>query len=332
MDRTERPDLLLRLRLRGFGRGARLLVAALLVACQHAGTRVFVANSGDGTVSVVDHELEHEIRVLPVGLFPQGLALRSDPPLLAVASSHSGSVSLIDPLTLEVVRKEIRVGRFPTGLAFSTDGGRLYVANYDGRSVSVIDVARGEVLGEAIDVPGKPLRLAISGQGRQLFVLLHQKAGGVAVVDTATQAVTRTIAVDPFPSDLALRPGGKRLFVASFNGDSVAEIDLESLETTRVLDIDTGHGLLVHPTRPLLYSLVSFDDEVLVYDYERGHEVARIPVGQSPVYSALTPDGRFLYVVNSSDSNLMKIDTETNRVLLRIAVGVEPADAICFDP
>jgi hypothetical protein len=46
--------------------------------------------------------------------------------------------------------------------------------------------------------------------------------------------------------------------------------------------------------------------------------------------SAMSPDAQFLYVVNGTDGNVMKVDTQKNEVLLRIAVGVEPAAAVVF--
>jgi YVTN family beta-propeller protein len=65
-----------------------------------------------------------------------------------------------------------------------------------------------------------------------------------------------------------------------------------------------------------------------VVDYQKKETVATIPVGQKPTYSTMSPDGRFVYVVNGTDGNVMKLDTTTNQILGRIAVGVEPAAAV----
>jgi YVTN family beta-propeller protein len=306
-------------------------VLVLLPLRTEATLRIFVANSGDDTVSVIDGDLDREVQTIPVGAFPQGLALRQPDPLLAVSNSRGNSVTLIDPVSLEKVAENVRVGRFPFALKFSADGHRLYCGNYDDRNVTVLDLDTRTLVGQPIPVDAPPMRLALSPDGTRLFALQYRNAGGVIVADTRTQAVVKTIPVDAFPTDLVLQPDGTRLFVASFNTDTIAVLDLRRLEVVEKLEVRVGNGLLIHPRKPLLFSMVTFDDEVAAFDYAEKKEVAAIAVGQKPIYSAMSPDGRFLYAVNGSDNNVTKIDTATNKPLLRIAVGVEPTDAIAFE-
>jgi YVTN family beta-propeller protein len=304
---------------------------AMLPLPSAAQLRIFVANSGDDTVSVIDDDLEREVQTIHVGNFPQGLALRQTDPLLAVANSRGNSVTLINPVSLEKVADPIDVGRFPFALKFSADGQQLFCGNYDDRAVSVLDVRTHALVGEPIPIGAPPMRLALSPDGAFLYALRYQQEGGVVVADTRTHAVLKTIPLDPFPTDLVLQPDGKRLFVASFNAATVTIVDVARLEPVDTLDVRTGDGLLIHPRKPLLYSMVTFDDEVSVFDYTQKKELAAIAVGQKPIYSAMSPDGRLMYVVNGSDNNVMKIDTDTNTVKLRIAVGIEPTDAVVFE-
>ncbi len=315
----------------------RLLVATALISIglspqpAHAAWRVFVANAGDRTVSVLNGDDDREEAVIPVGNFPQGLALRTQPtPLLAVANSRASSVTFVDPLTLTTLGDEIPVGRFPIDMAFSADGQLLFCSSDDDQSIVVLDVQTRTPVGSPISIGGVPRRLTLSPDGNSLFVAKYVEDGAVLVVDVRTRAITATIPVGPFPTGLALQPDGKRLFAASFNASTVTAIDLSTLKPIETFEMSTGYGLLIHPTRPLLYSIVSMDDEVQVVDYATKAEVARVPVGQKPTYSAISPDGRFVYVVNGTDGNVMKLDTATNQVLLRIAVGVEPSAAVVF--
>src|SRR5262249_10581278 len=103
--------------------------------------------------------------------------------------------------------------------------------------------------------------------------------------------------------------------------------DAQSLAKTASYDVDTGFGLVAHPHRPIFYSMLSFEGEVAVFDYAKGEKVATIAVGLGPTHSAITEDGRYLYVVNSDANHVVKVDTTTNTALLRIAVGVDPSDA-----
>jgi len=309
---------------------AAFAAALLLPHCARAKLRIFVVNASDNTVSVVDGDLDREIKTIKVGYFPQGLAIRYDPPLLAVANSRDNSVSLIDPVTLEVKGEPIPVGRFPLDMKFSPDGKRLYCTSYDEHNISVVDVASRRIVGDPISVGAPPRRIALSKDGKRIYALRYQKAAALVVADTQTRKVIKEIPISAFPTDMVVTPDGKRLFAASFNGNKIDVIDLEKLEPAGSFDMDVGDGLLIHPSKPLLYSIATFDDQIVVKNYDTKKDVATIPVGEYPIYSAITPDGHYLYIVNSSDSNLMKIDTETDKVVTKIAVGKEPTDARIF--
>jgi len=316
----------------------RLVVTASLISIGlspqpgHAKLRIFVSNSGDGTVSVIDGNVDREEAVIPVGSFPQGIAIRQRPyPLVAVANSHSSSVTLIDPVELHKFGEEIEVGGFPIDVAFSADGLLLFCTSETTRSVLVLDVDERRLVGEPIAIGGPVRRPVVSNDGHTLYVLKYDEQGAVLAIDAHTRQIRRTIPVGPFPTDLVFQPDGKRLFVASFNTDTVTVIDAERLEPVDSFGVPVGNGLLIHPHRPLLYSIATMDDEVQVIDYVTKQPVATIPVGQKPAFSAMSPSGQFLYVVNGTDGNVMKVDTADNAVRLRIAVGVEPSVAVAFE-
>ena len=99
-------------------------------------------SSATGTVSVIDPTSE-QVSEIVVGLAPSTIVLNSDESILAVANSHSDSVSLIDTTTLD--RKDLRIPTFPEStlgsqpdaVAFSPDGRRLYVACAGNNAIAV---------------------------------------------------------------------------------------------------------------------------------------------------------------------------------------------------
>src|SRR5262249_33052265 len=164
--------------------------------------------------------------------------------------------------------------------------------------------------------------------GARLFVLVHAEEGVVGLVDLAHMTVVATTPVGPFPSDLALGHDQRTLLVSSFDAGRVTALDAQSLARTATYDVDTGFGLVADPRRPVFYSMLSFEGEVAVFDYAKREKVATIAVGLGPTHSTITADGRYLYVVNGDANNVVKVDTATNTALLRIAVGVDPSDAV----
>ncbi|HEY2931875.1 MAG TPA: alkaline phosphatase family protein [Acidobacteriota bacterium] len=99
-----------------------------------------------GTVSVIEMKTI-SIREVVVGLAPSSITLSPDGKALAVANSHSDSISLIDAETL--VRRDVPIPAFPhgtlgsqpVGVAFSSDGQALYVACGGNNAVAVLGQA-----------------------------------------------------------------------------------------------------------------------------------------------------------------------------------------------
>lgn len=317
---------------------ALVIVAAL--ACAAGCTRsdsaskatknlLFVSNYGDDTVSVLDPETGRELKVLDVGKSPEGLDVRYGPsPLVAVASSTGHEVTLIDPRTLEITRR-LGAGKGPRDVVFSPDGTLLYVTSPYDQSLDVVSVESGQPVGDPVRFPDhKPTRLHISPDGDRVFVLLTGAEGALAVVDTHERKILKQIPVGPFPKDIAMTPDGSRVFAASFDGNKVTVIDGKTLEVLAEHTVETGEGLLAHPVKPLLYSMTSGFDEVDVLNYETGETVAELELGSWPTRSAISPDGKFLYLVHEDSDNVAKVDTDTNEMVQRMAVGKNPGDAL----
>lgn len=289
--------------------------------------RVFVSNYRDDTISVIDGRVDREEKVIEVGGGPSGIDAQRKNLLVAVANETASQVTLIDGDSLKIA------GTIPTALApedvvFSKDGDLLYVTFPREAQVGIYDVAKRGALGEPIPLSPRPLRLALAPDGKRLYVLLAGKKGAVAVMDTASREVAATIPVGPAPTDLALSGDGRRLLTTSFDDDTVTVIDTEKLAPVATYKVTTGEALMVHPSRHIAYSMASFDSDVHVFDYDNGKILKTFSYGEWPTHSAFTDDGRFLYVVHEESQNVVKVDTETNEELLRIAVGKQPGDAV----
>ena len=173
------------------------------------GTRLYVANSNDDSVSVIDTQTDKEIERInvrlsegvPPGNSPEGLALRGDD--LYVANAHSNSVAVVElsDLTNNRTTQEeglaparsrvkgfIPTGQYPSALALV--GQTLFVGNGKGTGVQNSSL----IVDNSGRVPNAPNERFPAGSGR---------AGGQGGQYSAS-IVTGNISAVNIPDDPAL--------------------------------------------------------------------------------------------------------------------------------
>ena len=224
------------------------------VAVSGIGSRAYVVNQGDNTISVIDTATNMVIGTsAPLASQLGNLAVGPNGTRLYVTTG-SNTVMVVDSSTLTAVGAPIPVGYFPADVAVSPDGSRVYVANagdwMDGYvgTVSVIDTATNSVVAEPVVGSGTvftvPQALVVSPNGSLVYVA-NAGEGSVSVIDTTTNTVVgEPIAIEwgaPL-YDLAISPNGTRLYVALSN--------LEGTGTVAVLDTATNVVVATIPIDP----------------------------------------------------------------------------------
>jgi YVTN family beta-propeller protein len=136
----------------------------------------------NGTVTVVRLG-DFSSRQVTVGRAPTSLAVSPDGTTVAVANSHSDSVSLIDTATLRTSTVAIRtfpdglLGTVPVSVVFSADGTRLYVAAALNNAVVVLQ-RQGSTYVQAGAIPAGWFPGALAFDRNQDLVVLNVKGDG----------------------------------------------------------------------------------------------------------------------------------------------------------
>jgi YVTN family beta-propeller protein len=177
------------------------------------GSYVFVANMGDGTVSVIDTGTNHP-NSITVGEDPDGVAVSPDNKTAYVTNSGDGTVSVVTDVLN--VTGTIDVGSNPKGVAVSPDSSTAYVTNSGDGTVSVLaDVPA--------TVPGAPTDLAAtSGDGKATVGFSPPAGDGGAMITgyTATASpggLTGTCANSPCTVSGLTNGTGYTFTVAAIN-------------------------------------------------------------------------------------------------------------------
>jgi YVTN family beta-propeller protein len=110
------------------------------IAYDSVNERIYVTNSDDNTVSVIDITTNTVIDTIPIGVVPFDIAYSPDNQRMYVTNGGYSIVSVINTTTNTVEPTPITVGSAPYGIAYDLVSDRMYVANSLDETVSVINL------------------------------------------------------------------------------------------------------------------------------------------------------------------------------------------------
>ena len=331
---------------RPFGRARRRFASALAAAllggascAPHAAPDspaikasrpIFVLNSLDASISIVDPVSFTELRRVPTGKEPHHLYLTPDEKSLLVANALSDSLTLLDPAT-GAVQRVIPGVPDPYQLRFSPDM-KWFVAaanRLDHLSIyrwEPADVATPLKLVGRVAAPKTPSHLFIDSRSSTVYASL-QDSDELVAIDLATQKIRWKIRSGKMPADVFLTPDD-RLLLVGLTGDEFVEVyDVTQPVPTLVKRIKTGKG--AHAFRALgdkRHLLVSnrVANTISRIDLQTLAVVDNYPAPGGPDCMEVLGDGKTLLVTSRWARKLTMIDMEQRKVLRQVVVGRSP--------
>jgi YVTN family beta-propeller protein len=291
---------------------AGIALAFHLSSASALAQNAYITNFASNTVSVLNTATGTVTgNPIDVGSAPYGVAVSPDGSRVYLTNQFSNSVSAIDTAT-ETVIATITVGSGPAGVAITPDGSKVYVTNQfsqdsnNDSTVSVINTRTNAVTTVPIPssppgIPSNPLGVAVSPDGRKVYV--GTGLGTVSVIDTASNTVALTLQIGLIPiKGVTVSPDGHNVYVV--NGSLVQSSQVSQItNSVSIIAINSDGTLTLKAT---------------------------IPVGDSPLGVAVSPDGSKIYVANTKGKEIPNgvavgtvsvIDTATETVTATIAVG-----------
>lgn len=248
------------------------------IVANSGGTKVYVANAGSNSISVIDTDARKVINTIGnFGYSPSELAMSTNGRWIYATNPDSDNVSVIDTVS-ETVSSRIRVGRRPVAITYDQARSKIYVANSDDNSVSVIDGTSSSV--EATVTVGlKPSGLAV--QDDKLYVT-NTGSNTISVVQLGSYAVTKTIDVGQMPMQ-ALSGLSGWVYVSSGNTNEVCFLYTSMEIVTKNVSVgDLPTYMAMDTPRRKLYVVNSLSDTVSVVDLATKKQQAIIEVGRRP--------------------------------------------------
>ncbi len=300
---------------------------ACALSCQVlAAPPVFVLNSLDANVSVVDPVSWTELKRIPTGKEPHHLYLTPDEKSLIIANALSDSLSFIDPKTA-VVQRTVTGILDPYQLRFSPDM-KWFVIN--GNRLNHVDIYHWDglnlTLAKRISSGKTPSHVWIDSGSRTVYSTM-QDSNELIAIDLATQTLQWRHPTGSLPADVFGTPDDKFLLVALTGGVGVEIYDITGPTPKFVKLLKTGAG--AHSFRAVgdkRHVLVSnrVGNTISKIDYQSMTVVDSYPAPDGPDDMEVTPDGHFIYVASRWVGKLSVIDTRLHKVVHQVKVGKSP--------
>jgi YVTN family beta-propeller protein len=287
---------------------------------------LFVLNSLDANVSVIDPVTWTETRRIATGKEPHHIYLTPDEKSVIVANALSDTLTFIDPRTAAVQRVVPGIVD-PYQLRFSPDmkwfvtaANRLNHVDFyrwDGSNLTLVKrVATGKT----------PSHLWIDSKSTTVYATM-QDSDELVAMDLATQTIRWRTATGSVPADVYGSPDDKLLLVGLTGSDSVEVFDVSGKQPQRSRVIKTGAG--AHAFRALgdgRHVLVSnrVANSISKIDLQTLAVVDNYPAPGGPDCIDVSRDGKLIYVTSRWARKLTVIDVAARKVVRQVKVGKSP--------
>lgn len=310
-------------------RAKTLSVPAAMTAANARGglmLPIFVLNSLDASISVIDPKTWTETKRIPTGKEPHHLYLTPDEKSFVVANAFGDSLTFIDPKTA-VVQRTVRGILDPYQLRFSPDmKWFVTVAN----RLNHVDIYRWDgkelTLAKRIASSKTPSHLWIDSKSTTVYASM-QDSDELVAIDLASQTIKWRTATGPTPADVFGTADDKTLLLGLTGGNSVQVFDVSGKEPKLTKTIKTGNG--AHAFRAAgdkrhVFVSNRVANTISKIDLQTLDVVATYAVPGGPDCMDVSVDGKQLLVTARWIRQLSVIDVASKKITQQVSVGRSP--------
>ncbi len=299
----------------------------------HVPARVYVPNSQENTVEVIDPATYKIIKTYRVGRRPQHVVPSWDLGTLWVNNNDGNTLTPIDPATAEP-GKPVHV-EDPYNLYFSPDGSYALVM---AERLNRLDFRDPHTmrLDHSLELPCKGVNHGDFTADGSVFLVSCEFSGQLLAIDWRAAKVVKIIDVgaENMPQDVKLSPDGTLFYCADMAAGGLWLVDARTFAKAGFLRTGKGaHGLYVSRDSRVLYVSNRGEGSVSVVSFATRKKIAkwRLPGGGSPDMGGVSADGRQLWLSGRYHRAVYVISTSTGKLIRKIKVGAGP-HGLCVYP
>ena len=254
---------------------------------------------------------------------------------LYVTNTKSGSLSVIDTDTLEVVGTIALGPGKPNRVVFQPDGKLAWVVYDKSHDLGMVD-AEARKLVRRVKIGGNPYNLAFTPDGGHLYVLdwsSDTSNDEVIMYDLRAEKIDGRVEVSTWPAHDIFSRDGRLFYVSGESAGDVTVIDTAKRESVGRIAYGGGDamGLALTTDGALLYAAAGENKAILKIDTAGQNVVGTIPLPGIVHESTLTLDGMFLYVTLRKANKLVVVRTADDKIVATIPQRGYP-DLVTMEP
>jgi len=287
---------------------------------------IFVLNSLDADVSVIDPATWKEVKRIATGKQPHHLYLTPDEKSLIIANALGDSLTFVDPRTAEVQRT-VRGILDPYQLRFSPDMKWFVTA---ANRLNHVDIYHWDgsnmALARRIPTGKTPSHLWIDSKSTTVYATM-QDSDELIAIDIATQKLKWRGKTGPLPADVFGTPDDRFLLIGMTGGVGVEVYDVTGAAPRLVQMIPTGegaHAFRAAGDRRHVFVSNRVANTISKIDFQSMTVVDNYPAPGGPDCMDLSADGKTIFVASRWARKLSVIDTGTRQVVRQVRVGNSP--------
>jgi len=290
------------------------------------GLPLFVLNSLDATISVIDPQDWTEVKKIQTGKQPHHLYLTPDEKSIIVGNAGSNSLTFIDPKTA-TVQRVVKNTLDPYQLRFSPDmkwfvtvGNRLNhidIYSWNGSDLTIV---------KRIPSSKTPSHIWISADSLTAYATM-QDSNELVAVDLPTQTIKWRTKTGSLPADVFGTPDGKSLLVGLTGGHEVQVFDITQNPAQLRLSIPTGEG--AHAFRALgdakhIFVSNRVSNTISLIDYTTFKVVKELNAPGGPDCMEVSADQKRIFISSRWIGRMSVVDIESGKLIQQVKVGKSP--------
>jgi len=248
---------------------------------------VFVVNTQDGSVSLVDLNAMKEVQRFQVGPRPYGIAVTKDRKTLAVGVEDEEKVKFFSLPDFKL-KGETYIGKmFNDHIVLTQDGRQILVANFYSDDVVSIDI---ESMKEAFRIEECSAPHVVKyGPLKKYAYVTCKKITGIAIIDPQARKLVKFHQINVNPRSLTFSPDKSKVYFGSFWVNGFFEMDAESGKVTRLFALDPPEGNR-GPQEVTYHGVEAVADHIVLAANEGRSYVDAVDVTTGKLLDRLTAD------------------------------------------